>query len=347
MNNESKNPLCLTVAELATRLECPFDGDGEVAISGVSSLESAGEGDLVFLAHPKHRPLLEQTGASAAIVPLEEKMEKIPLIRSKTPHLTFVKAIEIFFKPYLPEAGIHPTAVVSESASFGEGVSIGAYSVVGEDVRIGEGTVLFPHVTVYPGVELGKDCILHAQVVIREDCRIGNRVILQSGVKVGGDGYGFVQKGDGTHVKIPQMGKVVIEDDVEVGANTTIDRAAMDTTIIRKGTKIDNLVQIAHSVDIGENSIIISQAGIAGSSKIGKNVIIAGQAGIPDHIKIGDDSIVAAQCGVISDLPPGSKVVGSPHMNMKEFWRTWANIRKLPEIIKELESLKKNLRSDL
>jgi UDP-3-O-[3-hydroxymyristoyl] glucosamine N-acyltransferase len=183
--------------------------------------------------------------------------------------------------------------------------------------------------------------VLHSQVSVREDSVIGNRVILQSGVKIGGDGYGYVQKGDGTHVKIPQKGTVFIEDDVEVGANSTIDRAAMDKTIIRKGTKIDNLVQIAHSVDIGENSLIISQAGIAGSSKIGKNVIIAGQAGIPDHIKVGDNSVVAAQCGVISDLPPGSKVVGSPHMSMKDFWRSQANIRKIPELIKELKSLKK------
>ena len=205
------------------------------------------------------------------------------------------------------------------------------------------------------GLGLGDESLRRLRAAVRELVEAGELVKTRGtrfgtpehmnlvvGVLIGHpDGYGFVQKGDGTHVKIPQKGTVVIEDDVEVGANTTIDRAALDKTIIKRGTKIDNLVQIAHSVEVGENTIIISQAGIAGSSKIGKNVIIAGQAGIPDHIKVGDNSIVAAQCGVISDLPPGSKVVGSPHMGMKDFWRSQANIRKIPEILKELESLKK------
>lgn len=341
MKRKSEDCVYLTVADLARRLDCPFEGDGDAVIRGVASLENAREGDLVFLAHPKYRPLLEQTRASAAVVSPEEKQERIPFIRSKTPNLTFVQAIEIFFKPYLPEPGIHPQAVVAESARIGKDVSVGAFSVVGEDVEIGEGTVVFSSVILYPDVRIGKNCVIHSQVTIREETLIGDRVILQSGVRIGGDGYGYVQKEDGTHVKIPQAGRVVIEDDVEVGANTTIDRAAMDTTLIKKGTKIDNLVQIAHSVEVGENTIIISQAGIAGSSKIGKNVIIAGQAGIPDHIKVGDNSIVAAQCGVISDLPPGSKVVGSPHMKIKDFWRSQANIRKIPKLIKELNALKK------
>jgi len=340
MSKKSENPVCLTVAELAQRLGCPFEGDGEVVIRGVASLESAGEGDLVFLAHPKFRPLFEQAEASAVIVSLEEKLGKIPCLRSKTPNLTFLKAIEIFFQPYLPESGIHPNAVVAESAKIGKDVSVGAYSVVGEEVEIGDGTIIFPHVDIYPYVKIGTGCILHSQVTVREDCILGNRVFLQNGAVIGADGFGYARKGDGTHVKIPQMGTVILEDDVEVGANTTIDKAAMDKTIIRRGTKIDNLVQIAHSVEIGTDSIVISQAGIAGSSKIGKNVIIAGQAGIPDHVHIGDNSIIAAQAGVIGSLPAGSRVAGSPHMKNKEYWRMWVNVKKIPELIKELKELK-------
>ena len=332
--------MCLTVAELAQRLGCPFEGEGETIIRGVASLESAGEGDLVFLAHPKFRPLYEQTEASAVIVSPEEKQGEIPCLRSKTPNLTFLRAIEIFFQPYLPESGIHPKAVVAESAKLGKDVSVGAYSVVGEEAEIGEGTIIFPHVDIYPYVKIGTGCILHSQVTVREGCILGNRVFLQNGAVIGADGFGYARKGDGTHVKIPQMGTVILEDDVEVGANTTIDKAAMDKTIIRRGTKIDNLVQIAHSVEIGENTIVISQAGIAGSSKIGKNVIIAGQAGIPDHVHIGDNSIIAAQAGVIGNLPAGSKVAGSPHMKIKEYWRMWANVKKIPELIKELKELK-------
>ncbi len=340
MSKKSENPVCLTVAELAQRLGCPFEGDGEKIIRGVASLESAGEGDLVFLAHPKFRPLFEQAEASAAIVSLEEKQGKIPYLRSKTPNLTFLKAIRIFFQPYLPESGIHPKAVVAESAKIGKDVSVGAYSVVGKEVEIGDGTIIFPHVDIYPYAKIGTGCILHSQVTVREGCILGNRVFLQNGAVIGADGFGYARKGDGTHVKIPQMGTVILEDDVEVGANTTIDKAAMDKTIIRRGTKIDNLVQIAHSVEIGENTIVISQAGIAGSSKIGKNVIIAGQAGIPDHVQIGDNSIIAAQAGVIGSLPAGSKVAGSPHMKNKEYWRMWANVKKIPELIKEIKKLK-------
>lgn len=343
MSKKSENPLSLTVAELARKLGCPFEGDGDVVIRGVSSLESAGEGDLVYLAQPKFRPLFEQTGASAAVVSLDEKEGKIPYLRSKTPSLTFLGAIKIFFKPYLPAPGIHPTAVVAESANIGKDVAVGACCVVGEEAEIGDGTILFPHVDIYPCVKIGAGCILHGQVTVREGCTLGNRVILQNGVVIGADGFGYAQKEDGTHVKIPQMGTVVLEDDVEVGANTTVDRAAMDKTIVRRGTKIDNLVMIAHSVEIGTDSIIISQSGIAGSSKIGKNVIIAGQAGIPDHITVGDNAIVAAQAGVTNDVPAGTTVMGPPQMKIREYWRMWANVKKIPALIKDLESLKSKI----
>lgn len=333
-----------TVAELAEKLACRFVGDGKVVIRGVGSLETAGEGDLIFLAQPKYRPLFLKTLASAAIVPPDEKDQRIPLLLSQTPHLTFIEAIEIFFKPFLPLPGIHPQAAVSPAAKIGDGVSIGAFCVVDDGAEIGRGSVLFPHVTIYPRVKTGENCLIHSQVSIREDCVIGNNVILHCGVVIGADGFGYVQRPDKTQAKIPQSGTVLIEDDVEIGANTTVDRAAMNTTIIKKGTKIDNLVQIAHSVEIGENTIVISQVGIAGSSKIGNNVIIGGQAGIPDHIHVGDNSKIAAQSGVMRDLPPGSKVMGSPHMNIRDHLRAFSNIQKIPQILKELQKLKSRLK---
>lgn len=333
-----------TVAGLAEKLGCPFSGDGKALIRGVAALEDAAEGDLVFLGDPKLRPLLLKTKASAAVVLPEERGLKIPVLQSPTPHLTFIEAVEIFLKPFVPPPGIHPQAAVSPSAKIGEGVSIGAFCAVDEGVEIGKGTVLFPHVTLYPRVKIGENCILHSQVSIREDCRLGNRVLLHNGAIIGSDGFGYIQRPDRTQAKIPQKGIVQIEDDVEIGANTTVDRASLGKTIIGMGTKIDNLVQIAHSVKIGENTIIVSQVGIAGSSKIGKNVIIAGQAGIPDHICIGDNSKIAAQTGVMRDIPPGATVMGSPHMNIRDHLRAFSNIQKIPEILKELRELKKRLK---
>jgi len=344
MNKIHEDKVHWTVAEIAKKLGCRFIGDGNVVISGVASLETAGKGDLVFLAHSKYRPLFSKTRASAAIVPYDEVEQGIPLILSQNPHLSFIEAIEIFFEPFVPPPGIHPQAVVSPSATIGDGVSIGAFCVVEEGTEIGSGTVLFPHVTVYPRVKIGQNCRIHSQVTIREDCCLGDNIILHCGVVIGADGFGYLQRPDMTQAKIPQMGIVVIEDDVEIGANTAVDRAAMNTTIIRQGTKIDNLVQIAHSVEIGKNTIVVSQVGIAGSSKIGDNVIIAGQAGIPDHIRVGDNTMIAAQTGVMRDIPPGSKVMGSPHMNIRDHLRAYSNIQKIPQILKELKDLKSRLK---
>jgi UDP-3-O-[3-hydroxymyristoyl] glucosamine N-acyltransferase len=344
MSKKPEKRIQWSVAEMAQELNCPFVGDGKVVIRGVASLENAGRGDLVFLAGPQYRSLFLKTQASAAIVLPEEKDDRIPLLLSKTPHLAFIEAIELIYETSVPPPGIHPQAAVSPSAKIGDDVSIGAFCVVDKEAEIGRGTVLFPHVTVYPRVRIGKDCLIHSQVSIREDCILGNNVILHCGAVIGADGFGYVQKADKTHVKIPQLGTVVIEDDVEVGANTTIDRAALDKTVIRKGTKIDNLVQIAHSVEIGENSIIMSQVGIAGSSKIGKNVLIAGQAGIPDHVRVGDNSKIAAKTGVLRDLPPDSKVMGSPHMNIRDHLRAYSNVQKIPEILKEVKKIKARIK---
>ncbi|MGD9344795.1 MAG: UDP-3-O-(3-hydroxymyristoyl)glucosamine N-acyltransferase [Candidatus Aminicenantes bacterium] len=336
-------PKSITVAELARHLDCRFEGDGNIKILDVSSLEEAKKGDLVFCADPKYRDRLETTKASAAIVSIDEKFERIPTIRSEQPYVSFIKALDFFYTPYRPEPGIHPQAVVSPSAKIGKDVAIGAFVFIDEEVDIRDGSVVFPFVSVYPRVRIGEMTVCHSFVSIREDCRIGNRVILHNGVVIGSDGFGFQKAEDGSHIKIPQKGIVIIEDDVEIGANTTVDRAALGETVIKKGTKIDNLVQVAHSVEIGPDSILAAQTGIAGSSKVGKNFIAGGQVGIPDHITIGDDVIIAAKSGITKDLPSGAFVSGSPHLDIRAWRKAWAAIPQLYDLIRDIRKLRKRV----
>ncbi len=336
-------PLSTTVAELARLLNCVFEGNGDTPIFGISSLERAKAGDLVFYADPKYRNLLEKTDASAAIVPIDLVYDRIPTIQSERPYASFIRAIELFYTPFRPEPGIHPQAFVSPSAKVGKNVAISAFVFIDEDVEIANDTVLFPFVSVYPRVTIGMKTIVHSFVSIREDCRIGDRVLLHNGVVIGSDGFGFQKATDGSHIKILQKGIVIVEDDVEIGANTTVDRAALSETIIRRGTKIDNLVQVAHSVEIGPNSILAAQTGIAGSSKVGKNFIAGGQVGIPDHITIGDDVIIAAKSGITKDLPSGSFVSGSPHLDIRVWRKAWAAIPQLYDLIRDMRKLKKRI----
>lgn len=333
----------LTIKELSRLLNCPFEGEGDTIIRGVSSLEKAKEGDLVFIAHRKYLPLLEKRKASAAIIPVEEKYERIPVIKSEKPYLAFVKAVELFFKPYRMEPGIHSQALVSSSAKIGKGVAVGPFSFVGEEVEIGAGTVIFPLTSIYPRVKIGKDCTIHSLVSIREEVKIGSRVIIHNGAVIGSDGFGYLKEEDGSHTKIPQKGTVVIEDAVEVGANTTIDRAALGETVIKKGTKIDNLVQIAHNVEIGENTILAAQTGIAGSTKIGKNVLMGGQVGVADHVNVGDNVIVAAKSGVMRDIPANSFVGGNPHLDIREARKVWVLLPQLHDLVKDIKKMKKRV----
>ncbi|MFQ6039166.1 MAG: UDP-3-O-(3-hydroxymyristoyl)glucosamine N-acyltransferase [Candidatus Aminicenantales bacterium] len=340
-----KKPFSITVARLAELLNCPYEGNGDTLITGVAGLEEVGPGDLVFLALPKFRPLLEKTKASAAIVLPEESVPGMAVIKSSTPHLSFIKAVEMFHTPHRPEPGLHPQASVSPKARIGEDVAVGAFAVIEEDVEIGEGTVIFPLVSIYPRARIGKHCVLHSHVSVREDCQIGDRVTLHNGVVVGSDGFGYIQDREGRHTKIPQKGVVIIEDDVEVGANTTIDRAALGKTVIRQGTKIDNLVQIAHNVEVGPDAVLAAQTGIAGSSRVGKNVIAGGQVGVADHVTVGDSAVLAAQTGVTKDVPPGTTVAGTPHMEIREWRKAWASIPRLYELLKDLKRLKKKINS--
>ena len=336
----------MTVEELARLLDCPFEGKGETEIRGVSSLENAEEGDLVFLGHRKFRDLLEKSKASAAIIPTEEKFDRIPVIKSKNPHQSFLKAVEIFYTPFRPEPGIHPSAQVSPSAKLGKNVSIGAFVYVGDDVEIGDKTVIFPFVSVYPKVKVGKETIIHSNVSIREDVRIGNRVIIHNNVVIGSDGFGFLTEKDRTPVKIPQTGTVVIEDDVEIGANSAIDRAALGETVIKKGVKMDNIVHVAHNVEIGPNSILAGMVGISGSVKIGKNVIMGGGAGVTDHVNIGDNAMIAAKSVIIRDVPDDSVVAGFPHQDIQDWRKSSVIFTQLGELLKDIRDLKKKI-SDL
>ncbi len=335
--------LSISVSKLAELLKCPYRGKGSTKIYGVASLEDAGAGDLVYLAHPRYRKLLEQTKASAAIISREEKFARIPVIKSDNPHLSFIRAVEYFFKPYRPPSGIHPQAYVSPSAKIGKGVSIGAFSSIGDEVEIGSGTTIFPLVVIYPHTRIGRNCLVHSRVSIREGSILGNRVIIHNGAVLGSDGFGYIQDKRKSHIKIPQKGVVLLDDDVEVGANTTIDRASLGETVIRKGTKIDNLVQIAHNVEVGSHTILAAQTGIAGSSKIGKHVIAAGQVGIADHVKIGDNVIIAAKSGVTKDIPSHSMVAGIPHLDIKDWRKVWASLPQLYDLLKEVKKLKKKI----
>ena len=339
-SEDKTSPPALTVRELAERLGCRYEGDADALVRGVASLENARPGDLVFLGQPKYRQLLEETKASAAIVPPEESFRGIPVLIADNPHLAFVRAVELFFEPYRPEPGIHPTALVSGSAEIAAGVSVGAYSVIGDGVRVGEGTVIFPLVCVYPDASIGERTVIHSHVSIREGVRIGSRVIIHNGAVIGADGFGYIRLADGAYKKIPQKGIVVIEDDVEVGANAAIDRAALGETVIRKGAKIDNLVQVAHNVEVGENAVLAGQTGLAGSVRIGRGALLGGQVGVADHVRIGDNAIAAAKSGITKDVPAGAFVSGSPHLDVRDWRKVWVLLPQLYDFIKDLKKMK-------
>lgn len=328
-----------TVRLLAEALGSPFEGDGGVELTGAAGLEAAGPGDLVFLESARLRPVLESSAAAAVVAKPEEPLGPgRPVIRSAEPHRTFARAVGLMFPEERPSPGVHPSACVSATAKIGAGSSVGPLCVVADGVELGPRTVLHPLVCLAARAKVGADCVLHAQVTVGEDCVIGDRVVLHPGVVIGADGFAYLREAAG-HFKIPQVGRVRIEDDVEIGANSCVDRAALDETVVRRGAKIDDLVMIAHNVEIGENAIVVAQTGIAGSSKIGRDVILGGQVGVPDHLTIGDGSIVAAQAGVSKNLPPRSFVAGSPHLDIRIWRRICAILPDLPALVKELRRL--------
>ena len=332
-----------TLAELAQILDGEVLGDDSVIIKGVSGIKEAQEGEIAFLANPKYFSLINQTQASAAITSRQVNESPKPLIRTENPSLAFAQTVNIFapFNTECPK-GIHPTAVIGKDVRIAQDVAIQAYCVIEDGAEIGEGTILYSGVYIGQHSKIGAKCIIYPHVSIRERVKIGNRVIIHNGSVLGSDGFGFA-KVQGMHQKIPQIGTVVIEDDVEIGANVTIDRARFDKTVIGRGSKIDNLVQIAHNVAIGENSIIVAQAGISGSTVIGKNVTLAGQAGLVGHITVGDNAIVAAQAGVTKSVPSDTCVSGYPAKPHQVAKRINAYIQKLPQLFQKVAELEQRI----
>lgn len=330
--------------ELVTIIGGELVGDGSVAITSVAGIREAGPGSITFLANPKYVDFLETTRASAVIVPKGSSHPSKPLVVSDTPYLTFIKAVE-FFVPNrdVHTPGIHATAVVDPTATIGSSVHIGANVVIGERVLIGDGTAVLAGTYVGRDTEVGGSCLIYPNVTIREETKIGERVVIHSGAVIGSDGFGFVKEGD-VYRKVPQIGNVVIEDDVEIGANVTIDRATTGTTLVGKGTKIDNLVQVGHNVKIGENCILVAQVGIGGSTELGSGVTLAGQAGAAGHIKIGDGATVAAQSGVTKSVPAGVTVSGYPAREHGLANRIYASTQKLPGLLKKVAELAERVR---
>jgi UDP-3-O-[3-hydroxymyristoyl] glucosamine N-acyltransferase len=332
-----------TLKELAECVGGRVLGDGELEISGVASIEDARTGEITFISNPKYLPKLCETNASAVIVSPEVTQTDKPLLLVTNPSLAFAKIVSLFsYKPYQAK-GMDPNAWVNPTAQLGKDLTIYPFVYVGDRCRIGDRVTLYPGVFVGEDSSIGEESVIYPNVSIYSGTVIGKRVILHSGVVVGSDGFGYVKEGR-KNVKIPQVGSVVIEDDVEIGANTTIDRATLGKTIIRRGVKIDNLVQVAHNVVIGEDSIIVAQVGISGSTKIGSNVILAGQVGVVDHVEIGDNVMVGAQSGVPYDLAPNQGYTGSPALPHREFLRVITVFTKLPEMRKTLNEIEKRLK---
>src|SRR5579859_4794402 len=320
---------------LGARLE---NGSPETEISGITGIEQAGAGDLTFVSNPKYAAAARTTKASAVIVAEDFPAVPAAMLRAKNPYLSFAKALELFHAPVKYAAGVHPTAVVDRTAKIGKGAHVGPYVVVGEDVEIGANAVLLAHVVIYRGVKIGDNFFAHAHAVVRENCRLGDNVLLQNGVVIGADGFGFAKTAEGSWHKIPQPAPVVIGDDVEVQANSCIDRASVGETNIGRGVKVDNLVQVGHGSHVGEDALLCAQVGLAGSSEIGNRVILTGQVGVVGHCKVGDNAIVTPQSGVAGDIPAGALVSGAPAVDHKLWLKYSAILPRLPEIARAMRA---------
>jgi UDP-3-O-[3-hydroxymyristoyl] glucosamine N-acyltransferase len=309
-------------------------------IRGLNGIEQAGPGELTFVSNPKYAGAARTTRAAAVIV--SEDFPAIPaaMLRAKDPYLSFARALELFHAPLQYPTGVHPTAVVHDSARVGANAHIGPYVVVGENVEIGANAVLLAHVVIYRGVKIGNNFFAHAHATVRENCRIGNNVLLQNGVVIGSDGFGFARTPEGHWHKIPQPAPVVIEDDVEVQANSCIDRASVGETRIKRGVKVDNLVQVGHGSTVGEDALLCSQVGLAGSTEIGNRVILTGQVGVVGHVKVGDNAIVTPQSGVANDIAAGALVSGAPAVDHKLWLKYSAILPRLPEIARAVRAQK-------
>jgi len=333
----------ISLEELAKHIGGELVGDRNSTVDNICDIEEAQNGDLVFVFRKKSKSLLEKTKGSCAVVPEGIEKAPIPIIKCKNPNLAFKKAAELILPRHIPHPkGIHKTASISENVKLGKDVSIGAYACLEDGSEIGDGTVIYAHCYIGCSTKIGSACVIYPNVSIREDVKIGDRVIIHPGCVIGADGFGYERTERG-HEKIPHIGDVIIEDDVELGACVIVDRAKISHTKIQKGTKIDNLVQVAHNVTIGKNCIIIAQTGVSGSVKIGNNVIISGQVGFVDHVEIGDNAIVAAQSGIMKSVPPNAIILGCPARPITKTKRLWILWDKLPAMYERLKAVEKKL----
>lgn len=335
----------MKLASLAAHLGAELRGDGEVEIQGVCGIEEAGPGYVTFVANPKYAALARTTEASAVLVTPDFPEIAAATLRLANPYLAFARTIELFYQPPAYAPGIHPTAVIDPTAEIGAHAHIGAYVVIGPKVKLGEYATLLPHVVLYEGVQAGHHFFAHANAIVREHCVLGNHVTLQNGVIIGADGFGFAKTDEGSWYKIVQSGHVHLGDEVEVQANSSVDRASVGKTQIASGVKIDNLVQVGHGSSVGENTLLCSQVGLAGSTVVGKNVILAGQVGVAGHCTIGDGVIATAQSGIPNSVAAGKVVSGYPAIENRQWLRSAAIFNRLPELLKRIEGIR-NMKPD-
>jgi UDP-3-O-[3-hydroxymyristoyl] glucosamine N-acyltransferase len=333
----------MTLADLADHLGAALQGDPTAQITGVAGIEEAGPGQITFVDNPKYAGFARTTRATAVLVKPDFPEIAAATLRLANPYLAFARAIEFFYQPPAYAPGVHPTAVIDPTAVIGVNAHIGAYVVISAHAVIGADAVLLPHVVVYPHASIGDKFFAHAHAVVREHCRLGHGVTLQNGAIVGADGFGFARQHGAGHegsawYKIRQSGVTVLEDAVEIQANACIDRASIGETRIHAGAKIDNLVQVGHGSEVGQDTLLCSQVGLAGSSHIGKNVILAGQVGVAGHCTIGDGAIATAQSGIPSDVAPGAVVSGYPAIDNRQWLRSVAVFNRLPEMLRRLRS---------
>ncbi len=337
----------MKLSELATQTGAQLDGQpaSDIEIVGAAGLDTAGTGQVTFLANPRYTPRLKSTRASAVYAAAGVAVERddIAVLRATDPYLAFTRALRIFHPEPAFEAFIHPAAVIDLTAKIADRVYIGAFAVIGPGAQIGEGVKIYPNATIYEEVMIGNDSIIHSGVAIRERTQIGARVTIHNNSVIGCDGFGYAKDEQRRWLKIPQSGHVVIEDDVEIGAGTTIDRASVGESRIGRGTKIDNLVQVGHSCNIGEDTLLCAQVGLAGSSHIGSRVILAGQAGVAGHLTIGDDVVLTAKSATSHDVPPGKMISGIPAFDNRDWLRSTAAFRRLGEMQRTLRDLEKRL----
>lgn len=336
----------ITLKDIAASVKGDLIGDGDIPISGIAGIQSAVEGEITFLTHGSYTKSVPECKASALIIGRKTPLADVRAVKNivvvDNPELAYISVAGMFQESSVIRPGIHPLASVSEAAIIAPGAAVGAFTCIEDNARIDDDVTIYPFVYIGRNVTIGPGSVIYPHVTIYRDTTIGRNVIIHANTVIAADGFGYTWDG-ARHARIPQLGSVIIEDDVEIGANTAIDRASLEKTVIGKGTKIDNLVQIAHNVTIGRNSIIVSQVGIAGSSRIGNNVVLAGQAGVRDHVTIGDGVMAGGGTGITKDVPAGSIIWGTPHMPHKEWMKLQIYMKRLPDLFDRVKEIEKKL----